>query len=82
MCEDLKNKTPLKIFWRKFKSKRAVKVAFNYPDEEHVELRSVDLKLISLDLPRPNLAEEDSYGGGGVKISATGASTMTTRSRQ
>ena len=28
------------------------------------------------------MVEEDSYGGGGVKISAAGASTMATRSRQ
>ena len=42
---------------------------------------SVDLKIIGSDLPRPNLAEEDSYSGGGVKKSATGPST-TTRSRQ
>ena len=82
MCEDLKNKTPLKILLRKFESKRAVKVTFNYPDEEHDEPRSVDLKLVSSDLPRPNLVEEDSYGDGGVKISAVGASTLATRSRQ
>ena len=82
MCEDLKNKTPLKILLRKFESKTAVKVTFNYPDEEHDELRSVDLKLVSSDLPRPNLAEEDNYGGGRVKISAAGASTTATRSRQ
>ena len=34
------------------------------------------------DLPRPNLAEEDGYGGGGVKMSAVGASMSATRSRQ
>ena len=67
---------------RKFESKGAVKVTFNYPDEEHDKLRSVDLKLVSSDLPRPNLAEEDSYGGGGVKISAADVSTTATRSRQ
>ena len=51
-------------------------------DEEHDELGSVDVKLVSSDLPRPNLAVEDSYGGGGVKKSAAGASTTATRSRQ
>ena len=51
-------------------------------DEEHDELRRTDEKFVRLDLPRPNLAEEDSYGGGGVKISAAGASTAATRSRQ
>ena len=40
-------------------------------DEEHDELGSVDLKLIGSDLPCPNLAEEDSYGGGRVKKSAS-----------
>ena len=40
------------------------------------------MKLVGSDLPRPNLAEEDSYDGGGVKKSAAGASTMATRSRQ
>ena len=30
------------------------------------------MKLVSSDLPRPNLAEEDGYGGGGVKMSAVG----------
>ena len=39
------------------------------------------VKFVKLDLPRPNLAEGDSYGGGGVKISAAGASTMAKRSR-
>ena len=52
-------------------------------DEEHDELRGVDVKFVSSDLPRPNSAEEDSYGGGGgVKKSAVGASTTATRSRQ
>ena len=50
--------------------------------EEHDELRRTDEKFVRLDLPRPNLAEEDSYGGGGVKISAVGMSTTATRSRQ
>ena len=40
------------------------------------------LKLVGSDLPRPNLVEEDSYGDGGVKKSAVGASTAATRSRQ
>ena len=40
------------------------------------------MKFVGVDLPRPNLAEEDSYGGDGVKISAVGASTSATRSRQ
>ena len=40
------------------------------------------MKLVILDIPSPNLVEEDSYGGGGVKISAAGVSTMETRSRQ
>ena len=43
---------------------------------------SVDVRLIGSDLPRPNLVEEDSYGGGGVKISAASVSTAVTRSRQ
>ena len=30
------------------------------------------MKFVKLDLPRPNLAEGDSYGGGGVKMSAVG----------
>ena len=30
------------------------------------------MKFVRLDLPRPNLAEEDSYGGDGVKISVVG----------
>ena len=30
------------------------------------------MKFVSGDLPRPNSAEEDSYGGGGVKKSAAG----------
>ena len=81
MCQDLKNKTPLKILLRKFESKRAVKVTFNYPDEEHDKLRSVGVKFISSDLLRPNSAEEDGYGGEGVKKSATGASMTATRSR-
>ena len=50
--------------------------------EEHDELRSRTVKFVGVDLPRPNLAEEDSYGGGEVKISAVGASTTETRSRQ
>ena len=40
------------------------------------------MKFIDVDLPRPNLAEEDNYGGDGVKISAVGVSTSATRSRQ
>ena len=51
-------------------------------NEEHDELRRTDGKFVRLDLPCPNSAEEDSYGGGGVKISAAGASTTATRSRQ
>ena len=39
------------------------------------------MKFVSADLPRRNLAEEDSYGGGGVKKSAAGASTSATSSR-
>ena len=30
------------------------------------------MKFVSSDLPRPNLEEEDSYGGGGVKKSSNG----------
>ena len=30
------------------------------------------MKFVCADLPRPNLAEEDGYDGGGVKISAVG----------
>ena len=41
-----------------------------------------EVKLVYADLPHPNLAEEDGYGGGGVKISAAGVSTVATRSRQ
>ena len=51
-------------------------------DEEHDELRGVDVKFVSSDLPRPNSVEEDGYDDGGVKISAAGASTAATRSRQ
>ena len=51
-------------------------------NEEHDELGCGDVKFVSADLPRPNLAEEDSYDGGGVKKSAAGASTTVTRSRQ
>ena len=51
-------------------------------DEEHDELRSRTVKFVNVDLPRPNLAKEDNYGGGGVKISADGASTTAKRSRQ
>ena len=51
-------------------------------NEEHDELGCGEVKLVCADLPRPNLAEEDGYGGGGVKISAAGASTAATRSRQ
>ena len=40
------------------------------------------MKLVSSDLPRPNLAEEDNYDDGRVKKSAAGASTKATRSRQ
>ena len=47
-----------------------------------MNLGSVDVKFVSSDLPRPNLAEEDNYGGGGVKKSAAGVSTTATRSRQ
>ena len=36
------------------------------------------MKFICADLPCPNLAAEDNYGGGGVKISAVGASTTVT----
>ena len=51
-------------------------------DKEHDELGSVEVKFVSSDLPRPNSAEEDSYGGGEVKKSAAGASTTATRLRQ
>jgi hypothetical protein len=51
-------------------------------DEEHDELGVELEKFVRSDLPRPNLAARDSYGGGGVKISATGVSTTATRSRQ
>ena len=51
-------------------------------DEEHDEVVCGDVKFVSADLPRPNLAEEDSYSGGGVKKSTVGASTTATRSRQ
>ena len=51
-------------------------------DEEHDELGCGDVKFVSADLPRPNSAEEDSYGGGGVKISAAGVSKAAMRSRQ
>ena len=34
------------------------------------------MKFVRSDLPHPNSAEEDGYGGGAVKKSATGASTM------
>ena len=51
-------------------------------NEEHDELGSVDGKFVRSDLPHPNSAEEDGYGSGGVKKSATGASTTATRSRQ
>ena len=30
------------------------------------------MKFVCADLPRPNLAEEDGYGGGGVKIYTVG----------
>ena len=50
--------------------------------EEHDELRRRTMKFVGVDLPRPNLAEEDSYGSGGVKISAVGVSTTATRSRK
>jgi hypothetical protein len=39
-------------------------------------------KFVCPDLPRPSLAEGDSYSGGGVKTSAADASTTTARSRQ
>ena len=42
----------------------------------------VVVKFVKSDLPRPNSAEEDGYGGGRVKKSATDASTTVTRSRQ
>ena len=51
-------------------------------DEEHDELRGVDVKFVSSDLPRPNSAEEGNYGGGGVKKSTADVSTTVTRSRQ
>ena len=35
------------------------------------------MKFVSADLPRPNLAKEDSYGGGGVMISAAGGAVRT-----
>ena len=62
-------------------STRVVKVLITL-DKEHDELGSVELKLVGSDLPRPNLAEEDSYNGGRVKKSAYGVSTAATRSRQ
>ena len=40
------------------------------------------VKFVRPDLPRPNLAEGDSYSGGGVKTSVADASTTTARSRQ
>ena len=40
------------------------------------------MKFVDVDLPRTNLVEEDSYNGGGVKISAAGVSMTATRSRQ
>ena len=51
-------------------------------NKEHDELWGGEVKFVCADLPRPNSAEEDGYGGGGVKISAAGASTAATRSRQ
>ena len=50
--------------------------------EEHDEQRSEERKFVSPDLPRPSLAEGDSYSGGGVKISAADVSTTTARLRQ
>ena len=61
---------------------RAVKVTFFTLDEEHDELGCGEVKFVCADLPRPNSAEKDGYGGGGVKISAVGVSTAATRSRQ
>ena len=75
----LKNKHLLKILWKSLESTRAVKVTFNYPSRR---TRNVDWKFVSADLPRPNLAEEDSYRGGGEKKSAANVSMMTTRLRQ
>ena len=40
------------------------------------------MKFVGADLPRPNLAKEDNYGGGGAKISAAGVSMAAMRSRQ
>ena len=39
-------------------------------------------EFVSPDLPRPSLAEGDSYSDGGVKTSVADASTTTARSRQ
>ena len=50
--------------------------------DEHDEQRSEVEEFVSPDLPRPSLAEGDSYSGGGVKTSAADASTTMARSRQ
>ena len=39
-------------------------------------------EFVSPDLPRPSLAEGDSYSGGGVKTFAADASMTTARSRK
>ena len=74
--KNLKNKRLLKILQKSLESKRAVEVTFKH------NLGGRDEKFVCAHLPRPNSAEEDGYGGGGVKISAAGASTAATRSRQ
>ena len=40
------------------------------------------MEFIGVDLPRPNLAEEDNYDGGGVKISTADTRTTAMRLRQ
>ena len=80
--KNLKNKHLLKILQKSFESKRAVKVTFNYPGRRTQRTGMWKVKFVCADLPHPNSAEEDSYGGGRGKKSAAGASTTTTRSRQ
>ena len=77
----LKNKHLLKILWKSSESTRELKLDLITLDEEHNKLGVEVEKFVHSDLPRPNLAAEDSYDGGGVKKSMAGVSTTATRSR-
>ena len=63
VCEEFKNKHLWRFSEKLENQSEQLKVPLITRSEEHDELRRTDVKLVRLDLPRPNLAEEDNYGG-------------------